>query len=222
MTQIRGGQAYFFMNNKDIIIAFRGTKGIKDIFTDIKIWNKATKNGGIHAGFNSQYQYLIEPLKRLTKKHITGNHRIWVTGHSLGGALAAIYTVNIESTFQARVGGVYTYGQPPSGNKEFNEYLKNSLPDGFFRVTNNSDSIVGGDENDQDRAGVEIFFDSNKIPYCGRPDLGFLENTISFFRFGHNINYYKKLLEKGEVIKEGVSLKTANSRCHLIVGIKKA
>ncbi len=43
---------------------------------------------------------------------------MYVTGHSLGGALAQLFALNIEKNLKIK-STVYTYGQPRTGNRQY-------------------------------------------------------------------------------------------------------
>jgi predicted lipase len=47
---------------------------------------------------------------------------IFVTGHSLGGALAVIAALDLKLSLNVKV-TVYTYGQPRVGNAKFSDLL---------------------------------------------------------------------------------------------------
>lgn len=58
------------------------------------------------------------------------NAKIYITGHSLGGALAALFAglLTAEDDVMAdRIGGLYTFGQPRVGDWSFAWYLHNKL-----------------------------------------------------------------------------------------------
>ncbi|HSU67742.1 MAG TPA: lipase family protein, partial [Tepidisphaeraceae bacterium] len=66
----------------------------------------------------------------------TSSARVWVTGHSLGGAMATLAALRL-ATEGLDVRGVYTFGSPRVGNDEF--YAKYSVP--HYRLVNNNDVV---------------------------------------------------------------------------------
>lgn len=101
-----------------LIIAFRGTANIQDWITDFEVWRSELGDGiEVHDGFWIAVQMVINQIKGyLTEIKPLGS--IYVTGHSLGGAIAMLSAWLLQrSEFQVK--GVYTFGQPRVGNKKF-------------------------------------------------------------------------------------------------------
>lgn len=118
-------EAYHFESDKFSAIAFRGTQvtenlSWKDIFSNAKIrkvkWiTNELKRTYIHRGYRNSFLMLSGEIKKLTK--IT-KRPFYLTGHSLGGALATICSTYIDVT------ATYTFGSPRVGNKAFSSVLK--------------------------------------------------------------------------------------------------
>ena len=118
-------QCYVFTEGKITYIAFRGTElKLKDIFTDLWAFKKDipfknTKGIRVHGGFLKAYMSVRDDI--LSKVIELGNHRIIATGHSLGGALATLCSVDLEKNSIAHPCDIilYTYGSPKVGNRKF-------------------------------------------------------------------------------------------------------
>ena len=87
------------------------------------------------------------------------NLKLYLCGHSLGGALANIcFGYFVLSDTPRPVEAVYTVGQPRAGNKYFREQLEIAAPNTtYIRITNNQDcvpSLAGGQH-----CGVHVHFD---------------------------------------------------------------
>jgi Lipase (class 3) len=86
---------------------------------------------------------------------------IFITGHSLGGALAVFAAVDIKANVipSGKV-TLYTYGQPRVGNPAFSDYIFTKLDGSYVRVTHYDDTVahvpprVGGFKH----AGNELWF----------------------------------------------------------------
>jgi len=141
-----GTEGFISGDDEKIIIAFRGTSDRQDWLTDAasiqKSWSSITNIGKVHSGFfaslNSVWSVVIEHLEQLQ----TNEQPVWITGHSLGGALAALAyaTLRLQEP-RYELAGAYTFGQPRIGNdilcKEFDADSKHR----FFRVVNNNDIV---------------------------------------------------------------------------------
>lgn len=110
---------YVLWDDTDLIILARGTElnDIKDICTDalLLLVPSQTNTGLGHMGFErSATEVLPSILKIIKPKLATRN--IWLSGHSLGGAIMALISVHIKDMGYNPV--LFSYGCPRVGNKE--------------------------------------------------------------------------------------------------------
>lgn len=141
-----GTEGFIAGDEEKIIIAFRGTSEIKDWLTDAasiqKSWSSILNIGKVHSGFfdslTSVWSLIMEHLQELQTK----DQRIWITGHSLGGALAALTyaTLRLQSP-KYELAGAYTFGQPRIGDKLMCQSFDADSKHHFFRVVNNNDIV---------------------------------------------------------------------------------
>lgn len=128
---IEGAQAYVLGNRERITVAFRGTEPTEksDIFADLE----ATHERGFHEGFYEEYEKLQLPVHQEVAKLLGRRKRpVYVTGHSLGAAIASIFCFHYPEAE-----ALYTFGCPrnatPSKCKEL------SVP--HYRCVNNNDLV---------------------------------------------------------------------------------
>ena len=131
-----------------VVVAFRGTeKKVSDWLTDVKAVPKVEGDTKIHSGF---HQALMEETDATGKTALQrvkdildspeakdGNGEplpIFITGHSLGGALALLTTRQTASNVN---GACYTFGGPRVANYEYFQGIKTPV----FRVVNSSDIV---------------------------------------------------------------------------------
>ncbi|VVB01295.1 unnamed protein product [Arabis nemorensis] len=150
---------------KRVVIAFRGTEQTKwkDLQTDlmlVPVGLNPERIGGdfkqevqVHSGFLSAYDsvririismlkmaigYIDDVAEREDKWHV------YVTGHSLGGALATLLAIELASSQLAKRGEItvtmYNFGSPRVGNKKFAEVYNQKVKDSW-RVVNHRDII---------------------------------------------------------------------------------
>ena len=138
-----GSQAYSFANDKDIVIAFRGTE--PNEWNDVKADLDATKAlaetvGKVHRGFKKEVDD-IWPLieKMLSASQINLDKHLWFTGHSLGGAMAAICAGRcLLSSVKTYPDQVHTFGSPRVGTKRYINHAKID----YYRWVNNNDVVT--------------------------------------------------------------------------------
>lgn len=123
------------------VIMFRGTNPgeIQDWLANLNNRSFSTAHGPVHAGFWESYdklhEQLIEVLKQKKPK------RLWITGHSLGGALAVVCSYRMMTKEKREVAGVMTFGQPRVGSKEFCSYMESALNGRMVHFVNESDVV---------------------------------------------------------------------------------
>ena len=86
---------------------------------------------------------------------------IFVTGHSLGGALAVLAAVDIKHNISPNTKvTLYTYGQPRVGNDEFSDFIFSKLDQTYVRVTHYDDAVAHGPPRISGfkHAGNELWF----------------------------------------------------------------
>jgi len=140
-------QAIILENQDFLILAFRGTEvDPDDILTDLDFWKVSGPLGGkVHRGFRSALDDIWE-LPDGPWHHIDNMMRsrekkpIFITGHSLGAALATLASAAL-CEFSYFPQGVYTFGCPRVGDWRFARALNHQIGHRFWRVENNNDII---------------------------------------------------------------------------------
>ncbi len=121
------------------ILAFRGTEpSLKDIKADIKARLVAVKHNGktvqVHGGYLSQFDSLRQDIVKALARDEARELQLFITGHSLGGALAIRAVKFLASDI---TGACYTFGSPPVGTKAFDQDIKTPI----YRVVNHVDIV---------------------------------------------------------------------------------
>ena len=110
-------QMFYVENDTQIIAAWRGTAGARDALTDATYRPipcpkniLSAENAKVHKGFLDAYQCVEKYFSKQTKKigEISKEKKLYVCGHSLGGALALLHASELKSNTPL----LYTYGMP--------------------------------------------------------------------------------------------------------------
>lgn len=134
-----------------IVIAFRGTQErslqnwIEDLYwKQLDISYPGMEDAMVHHGFYSAYHNtslrpgVLSAVKGA--KEFYGDIQIIVTGHSMGGAMAAFCGLDLAVHLGYQNISVMTFGQPRIGNAAFVSYYRERVPN-TIRVTNRHDIV---------------------------------------------------------------------------------
>lgn len=134
-----GTQAMLISTNNFIILAFRGTEATcyKDIKSDVNAITVECDSGGmIHLGFKEAYEQVEIDIQNKLNDPQYKDKSLFITGHSLGGALATIASKKL--THQGGIASCYTFGSPRVGNDIWISNIKAPL----YRVVNAADFVT--------------------------------------------------------------------------------
>ena len=123
-----------------MILAFRGTSSLKDWMTDVDINLVNGPGGKVHDGFLCALNSIWRRLAKLMDA-TRGHRKLWITGHSLGGALATLATAKFRLELAQPVSGLYTFGSPRVGNEEFARNFDADFYYQYYRMVNNNDVV---------------------------------------------------------------------------------
>ncbi|KAI6180242.1 Lipase domain containing protein [Aphelenchoides besseyi] len=137
-------------DDRQIIIAFRGTRGLMQLLfegqrTVFKNKIKSPVGGQVSDYFESVYRGIMDNgLKASLQElfHQYNDYGVWVTGHSLGGALASIAVgelIKLGKVPAERV-TLITFGQPRVGDYLY-AYAHDDLVKYSWRITHSRDLV---------------------------------------------------------------------------------
>ncbi len=153
-------QVYVASNDDHLLAAFRGTEaptsieGLKDwLLTDavnlliLPVGDLGTDfaAAGVgtrwHSGFIRALGEIWDPLFAAVEAERKKSDRpFWITGHSLGGALALLAAWRFKRKFVS-VHQIYTFGAPMVGNAEAAKTIDREFGDKIYRYVNHQDPI---------------------------------------------------------------------------------
>ena len=142
-------QANITLEGDKIIVAFRGSSSVKDFLQDVEVWKEdlittAQGTARVHNGFLECFDAIDEEVVKQVKGFlaIAPTAKVYLTGHSLGGALAMLCALEFSRSMPAAtIAAVVTFGQPRVGNAVFRKLYDAALRDVTFRVVNQNDIV---------------------------------------------------------------------------------
>ncbi len=155
----RDTQAYMFRTDTFVVLAFRGSQEPKDWLTNVTtqlcsftlrkggVTTLSSYQGKVHTGFflawASIEDAVLAQIDRWRSEQSGQTPKLpplYITGHSLGGALATMAAAAL-SDYGVDVAGVYTFGQPRVGDRTFTNQLNAHTHGKVFRFVNNNDIV---------------------------------------------------------------------------------
>lgn len=130
-------------SDRQIVIVFRGTHTKSDWISDAIASQTAYPyaNDGVlvHRGFLDIYRSARKQIM-ISLNKLSPQKTLYITGHSLGGSLAALCAVDIATNTKFKEPSVYTYASPRTGNPAFAK-LFNRKTGPHYRIYNTNDII---------------------------------------------------------------------------------
>ncbi|KAI8322542.1 alpha/beta-hydrolase, partial [Martensiomyces pterosporus] len=164
-------------DTKEIIVSWRGSTILMDWIADLTFvpvpWPKQVDGSAVHVGFLSAYSAAADKIKSVVAGLVQKypDYKIVLTGHSLGGAEAAVGAADFAVTHPEWVSKMelYTYGEPRVGNPSFAAWMSKQ-PFPIYRVVNKGDlvpqvplQVMGFEQHSQ-----EVWYTpSGKTQFCG-------------------------------------------------------
>jgi triacylglycerol lipase len=156
-------RAFAASSDEIAVLAFRGTAKVQDWMTDLYatpvrfswIFQGGPEVGDIHAGFGHAFsdgwRKIVAAVRAVAPQPVTldadsidARRTLWITGHSLGGALAALtgaaFSLLPDKVIRP-VSGIYTFGQPRIGLHNFCDNYGRLLSSRTFRLVNKKDLV---------------------------------------------------------------------------------
>jgi triacylglycerol lipase len=121
------------------VLAFRGSESPQDWRTN-RNFKRVPLPGvpgvTVHGGFLEVFECCRKEIEAAVNAHVPSTLGLYITGHSLGGALAQIASAVLD---RDNLAACYTFGSPRVGTANFDRQVK--CP--HYRVINNWDLIPG-------------------------------------------------------------------------------
>jgi len=171
----KGTQGFCCSNDSTIILSFRGTEAthLEDIVSDLRFIKTDGPFGEVHRGFKFALD-TVWPEVEAKIKSLKDGKRLFITGHSLGAALATLAAATL-SHLDINVDAIYTFGQPKVGNKDFAKEYDKKVGKKHYRFVNNNDIVTRVPKVGYDHVGRFIYISTKgELLY----DIGFLKLEV--------------------------------------------
>lgn len=127
------------------IVAFRGTETPEDWLKDFDSlaipFPDVSNSGLVHQGFNAVYQTIRDSVIAGVDAVKVDAASMWVTGHSLGGAIALLAALDFaKDAVPPLVSQLYTFAGPRVGDDTFHKIFDATIPL-CYRVWNRWDIV---------------------------------------------------------------------------------
>lgn len=132
---------YVAASDEVAVVVFRGTDFSErsDWGVNKHIRTRSTDHGEIHGGFYGAYLDLDSQLRQVLSN--LGVKRIWITGHSLGGALAKVCAFQLDQLAEYEIAGLVTFGQPMIAKRNLADHLDARLRGRYAWFVNGHDIV---------------------------------------------------------------------------------
>ena len=210
----RGTQAFLAKNDEFAVLAFRGTQPTRweDVRTDLRALKQKTIEGKVHKGFKEAFDDIRDEIFDIVDKSIGKDLPLYVTGHSLGAALATVATQELEEKFTDLIAACYTFGSPRVGDGTYEKSIKAPV----YRIVNTTDIVTlvpfflgtfmhVGDPRYLSRSKVDnVYRIYRGIPFLRRSFEAIIEMVLPIFRLhnpfapwvtAHSMDFYIEKLE---------------------------
>lgn len=184
-THKTGTQAILLKNANRLVLAFRGTEtnSFKDIRADAKAVSvKCVTSGRVHAGFKEAFEDVQDEIESFLRQDSSlSSLPLFITGHSLGGALATIAAKRLDHT--GGIAACYTFGAPRVGDDEWINELKAPL----YRLVNAADCVTMLPPGAVTVSALSFLV--NFIPNVGNKASAFIQSKFGGYLHGGNMRY---------------------------------
>src|SRR5205823_251793 len=113
-----GGAGFVADDRRKVVVAFAGTRDPSDWAFNLNLaWIKEGR-GSVHQGFALRAQQVANDVESRVRRLRDRGQTIWLTGHSLGGAIATLAALRLKKKGLAPARTV-TFGAPMVGDSDF-------------------------------------------------------------------------------------------------------
>ena len=152
-------------NRKSVFVVFKGSSSGRDWLGNFNAEPMALKDtgyfpnqgGAIHAGFFRHFRKELNDMIQTTAELCSSAEELFITGHSLGGAMASLYMLFLEGSGRVNIPKhLITFGAPPPMGDETRNFWNQTV-------------LVNNSKNTLDRVAARNDFVTNIVPGMSHP-----------------------------------------------------
>ena len=191
--------------NKRIVTVFRGSESKSDWWYDFmiyksRLYTEEHDDCCVHTGFlkqlhtNDVYLKILKTVTEQLQEH--PDYEVYVTGHSLGAALATLCGFEFAHNLGDSKITVVSFASPRVGNQKFKEVFDAKENLVHYRVTNNRDIITAAPMIFYKHVGTNIALSEKKCELYKKYEYGWFKYSLfnCFSVSDHNVDlYYNRL-----------------------------
>jgi len=190
--------------NRRITVVFRGSESKSDWYYDLSLFKiRLHDDVYVHGGFHRQLHdenmcnNLTNELKLVLAEY--PDYNVYITGHSLGGALATLYGYELSRIIDNNI-TVVSFASPRIGNKPFRREFDARSNLIHYRVTHKRDIITASPSINYYHVGVAVALSENKFDvYYAYNYSWYKYSLLRCWRASdHSMDLYYKCLIKNE------------------------
>jgi hypothetical protein len=124
-----------------VVIVFRGTQDLSDWLINADLRREKVTNGEMHRGFYEATMSMYPDLLKAAKEQGAESKAVFITGHSLGGAMALAFACEAAARNELTADSIFTFGQPLLLSRTLAEHVNASIGTRYRRFVNGSDVV---------------------------------------------------------------------------------
>lgn len=203
LFDINGVQVGIILNHSDkrINVVFRGSDELSDWLHNFFIFKKHINNNiklnniKVHSGFykllfnNNLYTDILNEIIKLTNQYT--DYKLNVTGHSLGGALATLFSFFLSHSITSKI-YIFSFASPRVGNRTWAIIFNNKKNLIHYRFVNQKDIVTAIPYFYYSHCGNYININKNSlVNVINKQDYKDINSIINYYSVrDHNIDKY--------------------------------
>lgn len=133
------GQGFVCWDSESVVATFAGPSRLGRWLGNVQLDAVPYDFGGVLHEIHVRFEAVRQPFERALAESGAAEKALWLTGHGVGGALAALATATLPRP--ASISGLYTFGQPRLFDPAAAEALRSRFASSCIRFVNEDDPI---------------------------------------------------------------------------------